>query len=117
MDLSAVIASFVTGTYTVTRSSVSAYGSDGRLDAPTTSTFTIDACAQPLSGRDLQRLPEGLRAQELLAVWSPVELKTQGPGQDPDSVEIGGESWQVQKVERWDTLGAYWYAVVAKTGH
>lgn len=114
MDLSSVITSFVTGTYTVTRYSPSAYGSDGRLDASTTATFTVDACVQPLTGRELERLPEGLQTSEVLALWSPVELKTQGAGQDPDSVLIDGDSYEVQKVERWNTLGAYWRVLLAK---
>jgi len=115
IDLSDVIASLATGTYTVTRQSVSAYGSDGRLDAPSTTTFSITACVQPVTGRELQRLPEGLQNQEVLAVWSPVELKTQGPGQDPDLVSIDGDSYEVHKLERWNTLGAYWRALLTKT--
>lgn len=114
MDLSSVIASFATGTYVVTRRSPSAYGTDGRLDAPTTSTLNVTACVQPLTGRELQKLPEGMQTQELLSIWSPVELRTQGSGQDPDLVTIEGEAWEVQKVERWSTLGAYWRAILAK---
>lgn len=114
MNLSSVIASFVTGTYTVTRRSASAYGTDGRLDAPTTSTFTVPACVQPLTGRELEKLPQGMQTAELLSIWSPIELRTQGTGQDPDLVAIDGDTWEVQKVERWNTLGAYWRAILAK---
>lgn len=116
-DLSGVIDSFLTGTYTVTRQSASAYGSDGRLDAPTTSTLSVDACVQPVGGRDLQRLPEGLRTEELLAMYTATELKTQGSGQDPDLVTIDGASWEVQRVERWLELGNYWKCILLKVGH
>lgn len=115
MNLSGVIESFAS-TYTVTRQSASAYGDDGVLDAPTTSTVTIRACVQPVTGRELQRLPEGLRTRELLSVWTATQLFTQGAGQDPDLLDIDGDTWEVQTVERWDTLGAYWKVVVAKVG-
>jgi len=114
MDLTDVIASFVTGTYTVTRRSPSAYGTDGRLDAPTTSTFTVDACVQPVTGRELERMSEGLQTAEILTIWSPVELKTQASTQDPDRISIDGDTWEVQKVERWNTLGTYWRAYLGK---
>lgn len=114
MDLSDVIASFATGTYTVTRRSASAYGSDGRLDANSTSTFSVAACVQPVTGRELERLPEGLRNREVLAMWSPIELKTQGDSQDPDYVSIDGDTYEVHKLERWNTLGAYWRALLTK---
>lgn len=117
MNLADTVASLASGTYTVTRYSASAYGTDGRLDAPTTSTFSILASVQPLTGRDLQRLPEGLRTAELLAVFTETELKTQGATQDPDSVSIDGFSYEVQTVDRWGTLGNYYRAVVAKKGH
>lgn len=117
MDLSSVIASFATGTYTVTRNSASAYGSDGRLDAPSTTTLSVEGCVQPLTGRELQRLPEGLRTRELRAFYTATELKTQGAGQDPDSIAIDGDTWQVERVERWAELGNYWKAVLIKVGH
>lgn len=116
MDLSSVIESFAS-TYTVTRSSASAYGADGRLDAGTTSTLTVRAVVQPVTGRDLKRLPEGLRTDDVRQVFTATELKTQGAGQDPDSIAIGGEDYEVQTVERWADLGGYWRAIVMRKGH
>ena len=116
MDLSGVITSLATGTYTVTRCTAVAY-TDGRLGAPTTSTFTITGCVQPLGGRELQRLPEGLREAELLQIFTPTELRTAAPGLLADSVAINGGNWEVQSVERWQELGAYWRAVVSRKGH
>jgi len=114
MDLTDVIATFATSTYTVTRRSASAYGSDGRLDAPTTSTFTTTACVQPVTGRELERLSEGMQTVEILSMWTPTELKTQAASQDPDRVSIDGDTWEVQKVERWNTLGTYWRVYLGK---
>ncbi len=114
MDLSSVLESFATGSYTVTRQSPSSYGADGRLVAATPSYFEIRASVQPVSGRDLQRLPEGLRTSEIIAVFTATELRTQGPSQDPDLIEIDGDTYEVQKVERWATLGAYYRALALK---
>lgn len=116
MDFSSVVLSFASS-YTVIRRSPSAFGSDGRLDAPSTSTLSVRACVQPVTGRDLQRLPEGLRTQEILAVYSMTELYTQGTSQAPDLISIDGDSYEVQSVERWGNLGAYWKAIVLKVGH
>ncbi len=117
MDLSSVIGSFLTGQYVVTRQAPAKGYTAGRLDAPDTSTFTIDACVQPAGGRDLQRLPEGMRVMEIKAIFTATELKTAGSGQDPDLVTIDGEDYEVQKVERWAELGSYWKALALKVGN
>jgi hypothetical protein len=117
MNAAATIARLGTGTYTVTRQSPSDYGDDGRLQDPTTSTFDVVASVQPVNGRELQRLPEGLRTSEVRKLYTATQLKTQGAAQDPDLIQIDGDSWEVQTVERWDILGGYWKVLVSKVGH
>lgn len=112
-DLSSTLASFYTGTYTVTRPSLRTY-TDGRLDLETFATFTTQAVVQPAPARELERLPEGLRTRETVAVWSPVELASQKDSQGADRLEIGGEDFEVQWVEKWDTLGAFWKVLATK---
>lgn len=117
-DMSSVIGSFSTGTYVVTRTTAaSTYGTDGRLVPASTTTFSAAMCVQPLTKRQLQRLPEGMRTKELRSVWSPVELKTQGSGQDPDVIAIDGFNWQVGEMADWNALGRYWEVFVEKVGH
>lgn len=113
MDLSFAILGFATGTYTVTRNTAS-YGSDGRLTAASPTTFSITASVQPLSGRDLQRLPEGKRTREARAVFTPTML-TPGPNL-PDQIQIDGLAWEVDSVQDWQNLGGYYRAVVLKMG-
>lgn len=112
MDLSSVIASFNTGTYTVTRPAASTF-TLGRLDTPSTTTVSIQASVQPLTGRELKKLPEGLRTEELRWVYTATELRSQ----PTDSIAIDGAAWAVQQVESWGTLGAYFRALVMKTGN
>ena len=97
----------------VTRSDVASYGTDGRAVPGLATTFPAVAMVAPLSGRDLQRLPEGLRAMELRNFFSTVALRT---GAAPDVVSIGGEDWQAEHVEDWGGLGAYWRTVVRRVG-
>ena len=67
------ITSLANATLTVTRRRQAA-PVDGRDQAPTTSTFTIVASAQPTSGRDLQRLPDGKISADLWTVYTKTRL-------------------------------------------
>lgn len=109
-DLSGVIASLSSGTYAVTRPAVAAYD-DGVLQEPDDdpTLFDIVASVQPATGRDLRRLPEGQDIFEVKVLFTQTELRTATfGGAGPDSVEINGESYQVQTVDRWAELGNYW---------
>lgn len=105
MALSGVIDSFATGTYAVTRTVVSTYGTDGRLVAGATSVVNITASIQPLSGRDLKALPEGRHGEDVRKMYAKVELLTQTPGNDPDLVTYKGETWEVFNVDSWEAFG------------
>lgn len=115
-DLSDVIFQLQSGTYTVTRSAPGVIGSDGRLVPGSQSTFSILASVQPMTGRDLLRLPEGQRTKENLKIWSQTQLFTSGAGQDPDTVAVDDADFQVQMCRRWGPNGNYWYAEASKVG-
>lgn len=114
-DLSDVIAEIATGTYTVTRYTSPGYV-NGRAQPAVASTFGVLGCLQPLSGRQLDRLPENLRGREVMSLYCTVELKTGGEGVQPDVVAADGATWQVQQVERWATLGNYYRVLLCKQG-
>lgn len=115
MDLSAVILSLSSGTYTVTRSTNGGTGLDGYAADGVSSTFTIAANVQPARGRDLQRNEEGQRASAAKQIITPTELKTRSAGYAPDVVSIEGALWQVEKVEPWGD-GNFWRAIATKQG-
>lgn len=104
MALVDVIASFATGTYSVTRTAAGAY-TVGRYAAGGTSTFSIEASVQPVTGRDLKKVPEGHHADELRIVYTTTELRTRAPGSEPDVVTIDSEPWHVVRFERWQAFG------------
>ena len=115
MNLSGVIDSFATGTYTITRAGTGIIGAAGRLEPSAPTTFTRKAVVQPLSGREQEMLEEGLRNNDSLNVWTTEELRTAEPGAGvADIITIDGDDYEVQKVERWDALGAYWKHLVMK---
>lgn len=104
MALSDVITAFATGTYTVTRYGSGTY-SNGVLVAGSTSTISVVASVQPVTGRDLQVLPEGQHSIETKVVYTTTELKSRDASNAGDRISIGGESWEVFRVEKIEAFG------------
>lgn len=95
--------------YTVTRRAAGAYASGIWADG-STSTFSITAHVQPVTGRDLKTLPEGQRAEDSRIVYTTTELRATAGG--PDSISIGGEAYEVTRVETWSGLGGTHYRAI-----
>lgn len=114
MDFSGTLARFATGTYTVTRHTPTVAGTDGRAVPGTSSTFDISASVQALNGRDLQILTEGMRVGERRKLYTSTRLQAIGA---PDVVRIGADDWQVEGVEDWNDLGAFFKVLVVKVGN
>jgi hypothetical protein len=108
VSINDAIATFATGTYTVTRTGAGSY-SGGILSAGSTSSFSIVASVQPLSGRDLQVLPEGQRTDETRVLYTTTQLLTRTATQAPDSISIDGSTYEVFKVEDWTYIGVTHY--------
>ena len=105
-DFSDTIARLATGVYTVIRT-VAGTLANGRYTPGTQSTFSIKALAVPLSGIDLQRLPEGMRSRDCRTLFTSTALKTKEPGFDPDIITIKGINYQVYQNQPWDDSGNY----------
>jgi hypothetical protein len=103
------LADFVTGTYTVTRTVTGGYDVHGKNVAGSTSTLSVDASLQPLTGRDLMALPEGQRSQETQWFYAAVQMHGREPGFEPDKVTIDGEPWVITSVEKWVDGDDVWY--------
>ena len=109
MSLLDSIADFATGTYTVTRSTLAGYSSDGYIQAPSTSTLSIVASIQPLSGRDLLILTDAERAEETRWLYTVTPLLTLAATNEPDVVSVDGVAWVVKTIERWDDPDGTFY--------
>ena len=105
MALSSVIDSFATDTYVVTRTVASTYDSKGRVVAGGTSAINVVASIQPLTGMDLQVLPEGHHAANVRKMYTKVAVFTRTPTNDPDKVSFNGEDWEVLNVMSWEAFG------------
>lgn len=108
------ITRFASGTYTVSRYGAPAWA-DGLATKASPSTFSIVASVQPVGGREIRALPEGRRGNEVRVVYTATLLRTEAAG-SADIVTIGGEPWEVFKVETWEAWGVTHYrAFVSRT--
>lgn len=108
--LSAVLDAFVTGMYTVTRRAAMTVGSDGRATATDPPTvLSVQAAVVPLSGQDLQRLPEGSRIAERRKLYLRTLLKA---GAAPDIVSVGGRDYEVESVMDWTGYGSDFFEII-----
>lgn len=110
MSLADAIARFATP-HTVKRAG-GAFVS-GRWQAGAAEEIGIDASVQPATAKELERLPEGQRTRETLAVYTTTELRIAAPGQAADRLEHDGVTYEVQSVEPWG-VGGYFKALAAK---
>jgi len=82
----------------------------------TTSTFSIVASVQPVTGRELKDVPEGQRGDEVRVIYTQTELHMRKAGFQPDVVTLDGEPYEVYKVERFDAFGdTHYRAYAART--
>jgi hypothetical protein len=112
-DVSDVIDALATGIYTVSRPGQTTY-LNGRRQPPTTTSFDIRAAVQPATGRQLDRLPEGLRTHEAIAIWTRTELRTENANGEPDVISVGGFDYQIDAVNRWQPSGGYFMALATR---
>lgn len=119
MSVTDSIGALATGTYSVSRRASGSF-TQGRYTPGTLALLTITASVQPVRGRDLRVLPEGQRAEDTRVVYTTTELRTRTDSTEPDRVSIGGEPFNVFRVEKWDAFGTTHYrafvALVKPTG-
>jgi hypothetical protein len=113
-DLSDAIEELATGVYQVNRSTGATTYLDGVRVPPSTTASTILALVTPTSGRQLERLPEGLRSNETITIYTKTQLQTVAPTAEPDVVIYNGASYQVESVERWQQSGSFWVALAQR---
>lgn len=97
-------------TFPVRRYSAGAYVNGMWQETLTLSS--VFGSAQPLTGLEIVRIPEGDRERERLKIYSADELRASKSGVGrADEVVIEGDIFQVERVERWAN---YWKAFVVK---
>lgn len=116
LDVSSAIAMLATGTYPVTRTAAGTYVGGSYVPGATVS-LTVEAVVVPASGRQLERLPEGQRSKDTIAIYSPTELRTASvDGPPADRLTWQGASYEVQSVKPWNEAGGFFEALAVRTG-
>lgn len=119
LQVSDAIANLGATTYTLIHRANNGFDSNGRAIAPTESTSSTTGMMQPLGGREIDRLAEGLHAKELRAYWSTDRLVVADSDAQTDGDHINdgtGTLWEVVRVEDWTAvpLGGYFRYVVSR---
>ena len=63
----------------------------------------LNCTVQPVQGKDLQLLPEGMRDKEAFTVWTETDCDTanEGTTEKPDELQINGDWYKVTKKRAW----------------
>lgn len=87
------------------------FDSNGRLSSTAyASAVNITVNIQPTGGKDLMRLPEGLREMEVVTIYSVDSLE------NADRVVTGGVTYQIEGSANWNPNGNYYKAIARKLG-
>lgn len=117
--MSGVVANFATESVQVTRpAAADTYDTHGRrVKAAAAAPFTLAASVQPAGGRQVLRLPEGLRSTETIALWTSTELRgALEEGATGDRLTWQGTVYEVQVVKPWRQAG-YFEAIATRVPH
>lgn len=77
----------------------------------TVSAPPIIASVQPMPTRELAIMPEGLRNQGVVVVFSQIELLTLPM---PDTFTYLGAKWQIFEVHDWNATAGYWHSLATR---
>ncbi len=90
----------------------------GRFASPTSADTAIVACVQRPSGRQLQLLPEGQRADESLIVYTATSCRTADVASQllADHILFESVAYEVQAVSDWQPHGNFYQLVCRKVG-
>ena len=109
-----ILASFGLTNYTIERHSDEGYDEHGRRVASVVTTLVIAAHMQALSGRKLERLAEGVDAQEVRVLWTTTLLRLPENGSLSDHLLVGGDVWEVHSREDWSSYGGFYKYMLQK---
>jgi hypothetical protein len=101
-------------TVTVTRYAAPVVTKGRRQDLVVDSTFEIVASIQPLSGKDLQQLPEGMRTERTKKIYTQTELFTAEVSAStvPDRLSYDGVDYLVSRSFDWEDTGDYYKLII-----
>lgn len=93
----------------VTRANTPSTTKGRKTDEGAKETFTASGSFQPMTQKELMRLPEGQRNSGRSKFYSACELLTVelSTCNTPDELEVNGVAYQVDKVDDWNTIAGF----------
>ncbi|MCP3685999.1 MAG: hypothetical protein GY861_25420 [bacterium] len=86
---------------TVTRYGAGTIDDYGEYTNGSTSTVSITASVQPVTGKNLESLPEGRQTKEAYYLFTDTELLTSRDKNKADTTEIFSDTYEVINIEKW----------------
>lgn len=87
----------------------------GRWECCETEEFEILGSLQPLSPRDIERLPEGVRSNAEFELYTRTCLRIEkSDTYAPDTVLFRGQKYGIQGGEDWSHIGDYYLYILTK---
>lgn len=93
---------------------------DGYAQNVEAAPVALDAVVHPATGRDLERLPEGLRTRETIWVFTDTEVACEEPGQQPDILvyqpagDAAAKRYTAYSCEDWRHQGGHWRVMATR---
>ena len=118
MDLSSVVTSLASHVSLAVKRAAAGTYVNGRYVEGAPAALTIVASVQPLSGEDLQELPEAERTSDAIEIFSVVELFATNLATNKlgDLVTYQGRDYRVTNAENWNSNGSYWRSLATRIG-
>lgn len=91
------------------------YNSSGRWVAGSgEDPITIECSFQPVSGKDLDKLPSGFTSTEIKKIFTDTELQAEDEDNliEADIINDGTHDWKVINVQHWSELRLKHYEVI-----
>lgn len=97
--------------FTLTRTTVTV--DDTGRTATTAAESTLTGAILPATDRQLERLSEGDRSSEVVAVYTQTPLTAGTDELAPDEIIWRGTTYRVQQIQDWLTVGGFCVALAA----
>lgn len=92
---------------------------DGRVEPKQIeSVVDVVASVQPMTSRELERVPEGMRTRGMVKCYSPVEIRAGdvNTGIPPDRIRHNGTVYEATKCDDWETVAGYYRVELVRVG-
>ena len=99
----AFVIGLVGTTHTITRHVASSYDATGDYVEGAATTLAVVGSLQPLTGKQIEQLPEGMRDRASAMLFSATSLQSSRTGNTGDRVPFGGDTYEVLGVVNWAT--------------